>query len=123
MPIYGFRCEADASHTEEHYYPLRESSTPERECETCKGHMVRDLTVEARNHIPSSGYPYVTSNISGEPIEVKSSAHEAELCKIHGVTKRDDQAWIEKMHVGHDWKTGKPIYYEPSGRGLPGSWI
>lgn len=122
MPIYGFRCEADASHTEEHYYPHRETDFT-RLCETCESPMARDLTVEARTHRPASGFPYITKNITGEPIEVRSAVHEAELCRIHGVAKRDDQAWLGKEHVGHDWRTGKPIYYEPSGRGLPGSWI
>lgn len=123
MPIYGFRCTADASHTEEHYYPLRTGTIEDRSCTTCSSPMERDLTVEARNHRPASGYPYITKNITGEPIEVRNPIHEAELCRIHGVVKRDDQAWIGKEHVGHDWKTGKPIYYEPSGRGLPGSWV
>lgn len=85
--------------------------------------MERDYMGEHGTHRPASGFPYTTSNISGQPIEVKSLEHERELCKQYGVTKRDDQAWLEKVHVGQDWKTGKPIYYEPSGRGMPGSWI
>jgi len=85
--------------------------------------MERDYHAEAGRHRPSSGFPYITSNISGKPIEVRSLEHEQALCKEYGVTKRDDQAWLEKEQVGHDWKTGKPIYWEPSGRGMPGSWI
>jgi hypothetical protein len=85
--------------------------------------MERDWHGEARRHTPSSGYPYITKNITGEPIEVRDSNHEAELCKMHNVVKRDDQAWLEKEFIGHNWRTGKPEYWEPSGRGMPGSWI
>lgn len=85
--------------------------------------MERDWHGEARRHTPGSAFPYITSNITGKPIEVRSIEHERELCQLHGVVKRDDQAWLEKVQVGHDWKKGVPIYYEPSGRGMPGSWI
>jgi len=120
MPFYNWVCEkcnATEQTFEHHCTPVAPSH--------CKQPMVRDWHGEARVHTPASGYPYITRNITpdGSPVEVKSAAHEAELCKIHGVTKRDDQAWIEKEYVGHNWRTGKPEYWEPSGRGMPGSWI
>jgi hypothetical protein len=71
----------------------------------------------------SNGYPYVTSNITGSPIEVRSPGHEAELCKVHRVVKRDDMAWIEKRYEGFDLKTKKQQYTEGSGRGLKGQWV
>jgi len=67
------------------------------------------------------GYPYVTKNITGQPVEVTSAAHERDLCARHGVTPRPDVAWLEKKHMGMDSK-GNPIYREGSGMGLPGAW-
>jgi len=121
VPFYEWACEA-CHKGEKTFEPKMEPRPPL--C-SCGAEMERDYPAEARGHRPASGYPYITKNISpdGKPIEVRSPAHEAELCKIHGVVKRDDQAWIEKQHVGHDWKTGQPVYWEPSGRGMPGSWF
>jgi hypothetical protein len=70
-----------------------------------------------------NGFPFTTSNLTGKPIEVTSESHLKALCKAHGVVHRPDNAWIEKRQIGTDWKTGKPIYSEPSGRGMKGSWI
>lgn len=89
----------------------------------CGAEMERDYMDEHARHVPSSGFPYVTSNITGSPIEVTDLGHERELCRIHGVTKRDDAAWLTKEHAGLDWRTGKPIYRESSGVGDPGCWV
>lgn len=92
-------------------------------CSQCEQVMERDFPAEYGRGRAANGYPYVTKNISGEAIEVLSPGHEAELCKIHGVVKRDDAAWLTKEHAGQDWRTGKPIYRESSGVGDPGCWI
>lgn len=84
--------------------------------------MERDWHAEARTHTPGSAWPFVTTHITGKPIEVRSEAHLQELCKAHGVKHRPDSAFLEKnfLGVGRD---GKPRYSEGSGRGLPGSWV
>jgi putative FmdB family regulatory protein len=120
MPLYGFRC--GCGRTDEHYFPLRDSH-PLAKCGECGKEMERDLTVEASNHIPGSAFPYITKNITGSPIEVRSEAHLQQLCKEHNVTHRDDTAWIEKSYEGIDFRTGKHIYHEGSGLGVPGCWI
>jgi hypothetical protein len=78
----------------------------------------------AVTHIPGGTYPYMTRNITkdGKPVEVRSAAHLKDLCKQHGVTHRDDNAYIEKSYEGYDIRTGKQKYRESSGAGLPGSW-
>jgi hypothetical protein len=92
-------------------------------CSHCEQVMERDYMDEHSRHTPASGFPYVTSNITGSPITVTDLGHERELCRIHGVTKRDDAAWLTKEHAGLDWRTGKPIYRESSGVGDPGCWV
>lgn len=68
-------------------------------------------------------YPFVTKNFDGTPIEVTSKAHEKALMQKHGVTKRDDCGFLTKEYVGYDGKTGKQVYKEASGVGLPGCWV
>jgi hypothetical protein len=85
--------------------------------------MVRDWHAEARTHRPGAVFPYITRNITGEPIEVRSHGHLKELCKEHGVRLRDDNAFIDSEYQGYDIRTGKQNYSEGSGRGLPGQWI
>jgi len=76
----------------------------------------------ARGHIAANGFPFTTTHITGKPIEVTSEGHLKALCQAHVVTHRPDVAWLEKQHLGSD-RTGKPIYREGSGMGLPGVWI
>lgn len=82
-----------------------------------------EKVLRGRNHIPGNTYPFVTSNISGKPIEVQSAMHLESLCKKFGVTHRPDSAWIEQRYEGIDFRTGEQRYEEGSGRGLPGSWV
>jgi hypothetical protein len=121
MPFYVWSCEEGHDQKVEQTFEHKmEPKAPECECGAL---MERNYPLESRRHIPASGYPYVTKNITGKEITVTDAGHEAELCKIHGVAKRDDAAWIEKRYVGYNWKTGEQEYSEGSGRGLPGSWI
>lgn len=94
-------------------------------CQTCGETADRDLMAEARNHVPSSAFPYVTRNIDpkGRPIEVRSEAHLQSLCKQYGVTHRPDAAFIEKKYEGYDLKSGKQRYVEGSGMGMKSTWI
>lgn len=132
MPVYGYRC-ASCGHTEEHYVSVRDTA-PTWPCGGCGATAERDLTVEARNHRPASAFPYWTKNLTGKPIEVKSAAHQAELCRIHGKVLRDDAAYVDedndyRVHPGRfDRESGKLIpprveYLRGSGRGSKGQWV
>lgn len=120
MPLYGFRCAA-CSKTHERYFPVREL-TPTIECD-CGQTAERDLTCEARNHVPGGTYPYVTTHLNGQPIEVTSAAHLQQLCKQHGKTLRDDAGYIEQdMHIEkYIDRNGnlavRPVYRSGSGDG------
>lgn len=132
MPIYGFRCTKDEDHTEEHYHPHREAN-PSRECEKCGAEMERDLTVEARNHVPASAFPYVTKNITGKPIVVESASHLRTLEKLHGVRLRDDAEYVDEQlsHVENrvDYNNGRPklhttpVYSGGRGGGSGCRWV
>lgn len=122
MPVFDFLCEADNEAQSDVYLPTRESENPA--CPKCALPMERIYSLAGR-HVGSSAFPYVTKNLTpdGSPVEVKSERHLAELCKLYGKTHRPDSAWITKEYVGYDWRTGKQVYTEGSGRGLPGCWI
>lgn len=121
MPIYGFRCQKCGS-TYEHYYAVRELK-PTIACSDCGDICERDLTAEARNHVPASGFPFTTRHLNGQPIEVTSAAHLQQLCKQHGKTLRDDAGYIEQdMHIEkYIDRNGnlavRPVYRSGSGDG------
>jgi hypothetical protein len=93
-------------------------------CAECgeEGHPWWDHETGYKQYSGETSYPYVTTHITGKPIEVTGPGHERELCRIHGVRKRDDAAWVEKRYLGVDPRTGKQRYSEGSGMGLPGVW-
>jgi len=68
-------------------------------------------------------YPFTTKHFTGKPIEVTSRAHEKALMQQHGVVKRDDCGWLTKEYKGWDRRSGKQVYSESSGVGLPGCWV
>lgn len=80
----------------------------------------RDRIWRVTRHHATSIFPYVTSNITGSPVEVTSQSHLDSLCKAAGVTHRPDVAWIEKEMEA---TPSGPKWREGSGRGLPGSWV
>ncbi len=130
MPMYGFRC-GSCERTEEHYFSVREAA-PTVKCEKCGSLAERDLLVEARTHVPASGYPHFTKHLNGKLIEVKSAAHHAELCKQYGKVLRDDAAFIEEGNeytptLVKDARTGKwstkIVYHNGTGMGRPGCWV
>lgn len=81
-------------------------------CKKCDCVMERDLTVEARTHVPGNAFPYVTRNITrdGSPVEVTSLAHLRQLEKIHGVRNRDDADFIDEQWQGYDPRSGEQHY-------------
>lgn len=132
MPFFEFSCpELDCSENEGVWRAKWTADRPS--CPTHGKEMERDWHAEARGHRPGQAYPYVTKNITGEPIEVRDAGHLRELCKIHGVIPRQDAAWAEPME--ERWEQGKFNRYtlkwegqgmfkkEGSGRGLPNSWF
>lgn len=114
MPIYSLQCETCGAEAEE-YIPLFDDPNPP--CK-CGGARVRVWGIT--RHVAKSVFPYVTSNITGQPVEVRSEAHLQELCKAAGVTHRPDAAWIEK---GVEATGRGPKWKEGSGMGLPGCWF
>lgn len=121
MPFYVWSCDKDKiKHVKQTFEYKMEPKAPR--C-NCGNFMERDYHLESRRHIPASGYPYDTKNITGKRITVRDSNHEAELCKRHEVEKRDDAAWLDKEYLGYNWKADKQEYSEGSGMGLPGVWV
>ena len=124
MPFYVWSCEPRNAHLDTKVEQTMEQRpvpvAPKCECGEL---MERDYTREATSYRAANGYPYDTKNISGKMITVTDPGHEAALCKIHGVAKRDDSAWVDKEYKGYNWKTDKQEYSEGSGMGMPGVWI
>lgn len=119
MPTYNYLC--DCGRGWEGYVPSHNSANPPCEC----GNLPERVWALGNSHRGASGFPYVTTNIlsDGSPVEVRSAQHLDQLCKEHGVTHRPDNGWIDKTYVGVDFRTGKQIYKEGSGMGMPGSWF
>ncbi len=110
MPLV-ISCEQE--HGFEKYLPLRGDPNPP--CEVCQGPTERVWSLGS-HHVGSSTFPYVTKNITGKPIEIKSASHLEQVCKQYGVTHRDDEAWVEKR-----FENGK--YIESSGQGMKRTWF
>lgn len=117
MPIYAYECKGCQKQFDR-YVHYTTSLNPECECGSPTEKIWR-----VTRHMAASAFPFVTTNITGQPIEVTSPRHLDELCKMHGVTNRPDAAWVEKEYLGVDWRTGKQVYKESSGLGMPGCWI
>ncbi len=113
MPTYNYEC--SACHTQwEKVVPY--STSPNPSCE-CGGESERIWKIT-----PRTGYqifPYTTTHLNGEPIEITSATHLHELEKQFNVRLRDDQAWTEEEYQGVDFRTGKQIYKHPT---IAGSW-
>jgi hypothetical protein len=93
--------------------------------------MARNWQAEARVSDAANGYPFITSNITGKPVEVTDAAHHRALCAAHGKIHRDDAAFIDegnfyepKLVKGRDgkWRT-EIVYQNGSGRGNKGQWV
>lgn len=114
MPFFGWRC-PQCDKTEVKFEPKwREDMSSS--CE-CGAGMERDLTVETRRHIPGNAFPYITTNITGQPLEIKSLAHLREVEKIHGVRQRDDSDFVEEQWQGWDFQSKQHRYGGRSGGG------
>lgn len=120
MPIYQYECGTCEGQFEA-YVALTSSENPPCEKEGCGGQTERIWKIS--KHTPASVFPFVTKNLNGQPIEVRSAAHLEELCKIHGKTHRPDAAWIDTEYLGYDRKTKRQVYKEGRGVGLPGCWV
>lgn len=94
---------------------------PNEVCSKCGATAERVL--RSTRHIPASVFPYVTSHISGKPLEVKSAKHLEQLCKEHGKVHRPDAAWVTESYEGYDWRSGQQVYKQGSGVGMPNCWV
>ncbi len=113
MPIYAWQCNS-CRRESEGYIPAWNDPNPPCECGGTQERIWR-----VTRHHAASVFPYVTSNITGSPIEITSESHLQSVCKAAGVTPRPDAAWIEKSLEA----TSKgPKWHEGSGRGMPGCW-
>ncbi len=114
MPIYAWQCSSCSKETEGYLAKWNDPNPP------CECGAAQDRIWRVTRHHASSVFPYVTSNITGAPVEVTSQSHLDSLCKANGVVHRPDAAWIEKDMT----PTGRgPSWREGSGHGLPGSWF
>lgn len=131
MPLYDLECSSESCRARaEVYLALRGEANPP--CERCGASTERVWGRTGRD--AANGFPYFTKNISGQWLEVRSSQHQAELCKQYGKVCRDDAAFIEEGNdydviPGHmDRKTGRlvppqVVYKRGSGRGNKGQWV
>jgi len=84
MPIYDFQC--PCGKVEEHYAGMDET---ERKC-ACGATQKRIISSRYFIH---PDLDYVTDNITGEPVRVKSRKHLKQLCEEHGVTQKIGKGW------------------------------
>jgi len=120
MPLYQLEC-AKCGNSVERYLALRGDPNPKCEMPDCGGETERVWAGRQRG--ATSIFPYVTTHLTGQPIEIKSASHLRSLEKQHGVRLRDDAAYTDKRWDGYDFKTRQHRYSEGSGRGMPGSWV
>src|SRR5687767_14890509 len=111
MPIYAYECKACQGQFDR-YVNYTTSENPACEC----GGATEKIW-KITKHVAASAFPFTTTNLTGQPIEVTSPGHLEELCKLHGVTNRPDAAFLTKEYAGVDFRTGKQIYKEGSGLG------
>lgn len=113
MPVHDWKCDRCGDVQRDVYQPRLAAEPPV----CCRIPMERLWSTSSGSG--GGSYPYVTSNITGSPIEVRSPGHERELCRKHGVRKRDDAGWVDTRVEA----TGRgPRVIEGSGRGMPGCW-
>ena len=95
MPIYSYECNAEETPVRfEAYVPRCDSPLPE--CPGCgkSDKLEKIWTITQRGG--QSVYPYITTNINGKPIEVKSSRHLSQLERQYNVRLRDDRSYIDE---------------------------
>jgi hypothetical protein len=119
LPVYDLSCACGREW--EAYVALRSHENPLCVC----GQLPERVWGLSLKHVPGGTYPYTTTNLrpDGKPVTITSDAHLQRLCKEFGATPRPDNGWLTKEYKGVDFKTGKQIYKEGSGMGLPGSWF
>lgn len=101
MPVYDFVCNGECQGEREAYVPLTTSEAP-----SCCG-LPMDKVFRPRRSFHKSVFPYVTTHITGKPIDILSESHLQSLCKQHNVRSRPDAAFLDENE---------------SGRGMPGQW-
>lgn len=113
MPTYSYECRSCGEQWEG-IVPY--SSSPNPVC-TCGGESEKIWKIT-----PRTGYqifPYTTTHLTGEEIEIRSASHLKELERKYNVRLRDDKAWEQEEYDGVDFKTGKQKYRQGT---IPGSW-
>lgn len=120
MPIFDLACTKCAALQMDVYVPVRGQNPACAKCAEPTEPTIISLGV---THKGTSVFPYTTTHITGKPIEIKSPGHLQEICKVHNVRLRDDNAFLEQERIGYDFKTRRQVYHEGSGLGMKGSWI
>jgi putative FmdB family regulatory protein len=124
VPIFQYECASGEAHQFEHYLHTREQEEPL--CPSCGSAATRIWKITKRSGYHR--YPFKTKNITGYEVEVTDESHENALIASmreqgREIVQRDDVAWIDEEYVGYDPRSGKQVYRQGSGRGLPGQWI
>jgi putative FmdB family regulatory protein len=109
MPYYTFLCQ-NCERDEDMYFRMADVQQTIR-CSECGGDMKRMFYAPQI----SVRQPYVTSHITGDPVEITSAKQEKELCEAHGVTRLMDS---ESSHIKKPKKTMPTIgqQYQELGR-------
>lgn len=89
MPVYTYICKRCAK-ASDLVCSIRQRRPKRRRC-VCGGTSTRHFTVPQVSFFK----PYVTSNITGEPIEISSAGQEDEVCNRHGLARLLDSEVID----------------------------
>jgi putative FmdB family regulatory protein len=116
MPTFSYEC-PEGHEFDEFAFNWK---APNPACTKCGA--ATERVVRSNRHIPASVFPYTTTHLNGQAIEVKSSKHLEQLCKKYGKVHRPDAAWAEEHYEGYDLRSQSQSYSRGSGMGLPGCW-
>ena len=95
MPLYSYECSAKEIPVRYEAYVPRYSS-PAPACPECGGSDRVEKIWDITQRSGYSAYPYITTNINGKPIEIKSARHLSQIEKQYNVRCRDDKSYIDE---------------------------
>ncbi len=84
----------------EAYVPSFQSPMPE--CELCNSNLRVDKVWRITPRTGQSVYPYITTHITGKPLEIKSSRHLSQIEKQYKVRLRDDKTYEQENGMSRE---------------------